>query len=165
MRKTYTEGFKQQAVEKVLNRTAGITIDQISEELGITGSVIYGWMRKYKRTASDNAAQPSRPQDWPLETRLKAVIDCEPLDDEDVNAYCRKRGIYAHHIKQWKQDFATGSAVTAKDKSSSEAKRLREENRQLKKELKRKEKALAEAAALLVLQKKANELWPIDRED
>ena len=165
MRKKFTEGFKQQAVEKVLNRASGITIKQISSELGVTDSMLYSWMSKYKQTTSSNTNQPIRPQDWSLETRLKAVIDCELLDDEGVNAYCRERGIYAHHIKQWKLDFAAGSVVTTKDKSSSEAKKLREENKQLKKELKRKEKALAEAAALLVLQKKANELWPIDRED
>ena len=164
MRKKFTEGFKQQAVEKVLNRASGTTINQISSELGITDSMLYSWMSKYKQTTSSNTNQPLRPQDWPLESRLKAVIDCGPLDDEGVNTYCRERGIYAHHIKQWKQDFATGATVTAKDKSSSEAKKLREENKQLKKELKRKEKALAEAAALLVLQKKANELWPIDKE-
>ena len=83
--------------------------------------MLYSWMSKYKQTTLFNANQPLRPQDWPLETRLKAVIDCEPLDDEGVNTYCREQGIYAHHIKQWKQDFVSGSAITAKDKSSSEA--------------------------------------------
>jgi len=82
-----------------------------------------------------------------------------------ANALCRERGIFLHHITQWKQDFITPSAVKAKAGKQTESKILRKENKALKKELNRKDKALAETAALLVLQKKVNEIWGTHDED
>ena len=100
-----------------------------------------------------------RPQDWSLEERLNIVIVCASLDEEKMNAYCREQGVYPHHIKQWKADFASGQSSVSKVKLQPQIKQLKQENKALKKELNRKEKALAEAAALLVLKKKVNKLW------
>ncbi|MFT5393234.1 MAG: hypothetical protein ACI8PT_003434 [Gammaproteobacteria bacterium] len=71
------------------------------------------------------------------------------LDEAGVNALCRERGIYAHHVAQWKHDFVSGTATSERANTKS----LKGEVRDLKKELHRKDKALAETAALLVLQK------------
>ena len=79
------------------------------------------------------------------------VIECGSLDESAMNQLCRERGLYAHHVTQWKQDFISG--VMANERS--DAKNLKGEVRELKKELNRKDRALAETAALLVLQKKS----------
>jgi hypothetical protein len=105
-----------------------------------------------------------RPQDWTLEERLNALIACGALDDEGVNAYCRAQGIYPHHIKQWTVDFAQGSTQKTKAAATQE-KQLKNEITLLKKELNRKEKALAETAALLVLKKKADAIWGNNEDD
>ena len=55
--------------------------------------------------------------------------------------------------------------ISKQTSSSAENRQLKNENKALKKELRRKEKALAEAAALLILQKKANRLWGYDEDD
>ena len=68
----------------------------------------------------------------------------------------RRTRCYAHHVVQWKEDFANGHSSASKAKSQTELKHLKNENKALKKDLNRKEKALAETAALLVLQKKVN---------
>ena len=88
---------------------------------------------------------------------------CSSLDVASVSTLCREQGIYPHHVKQWKLDLVSKSAGPSQ--SPSELKNLRAENKALKKELRRKEKALAETAALLVLQKKVNEIWGIDDGD
>ena len=75
------------------------------------------------------------------------VIACGGLDEATMNQLCRERGLYAHHVAQWKQDFI--SDLTANERS--DAKSLKGEVRELKKELNRKDRALAETAALLVL--------------
>lgn len=87
---------------------------------------------------------------------MQAIIDCEALDEEATNTYCRKQGIYPHHPEQWKKDFlsAGSSAISAQ----TQLKQLKSDNKLLQQELRRKEKALAEAAALLVLKKKAQRL-------
>ena len=49
-----------------------------------------------------------RPQDWSQEERLERVIACGSLDEGAMNQLCRERGLYAHHVTQWKQDFISG---------------------------------------------------------
>jgi transposase-like protein len=78
------------------------------------------------------------------------------LEEEDLNAFCRAQGIFSHHLEAWRQDFINSTHKSAQESSD---KSLRDENKQLKKDLQRKEKALAETAALLVLQKKFQAFW------
>jgi len=77
-----------------------------------------------------------------------------------MNQLCRERGLYAHHVVQWKQDFISGMTTNER----GDAKNLKGEVRELKKELNRKDRALAETAALLVLQKKVSAIWGNDED-
>ena len=74
-----------------------------------------------------------------------------------MQAWCRERGLFAHHLSDWKAAFCAPGKETVP--GLREVRSLKDENAQLKRELVRKEKALAEAAALLVLQKKFRALW------
>jgi transposase len=89
------------------------------------------------------------------------VIACGSLDEVAMNQLCRERGLYAHHVTQWKQDFISGSTTNER----TDAKGLKGEVRELKKELNRKDSALAETAALLVLQKKVSAIWGTDEDN
>ena len=93
------------------------------------------------------------------------VIACASLAAEKISEICREQGIFPHHIKQWRQEFANRSSVNTTVSTRSDNKALRKENKALKKELNRKDKALAETAALLVLQKKVNVIWGNDEEN
>ncbi len=160
----HTQSFKIQAVEKVLNRSPQTNIREIADSLGVGYSTLGRWISKSKKHELKNIdfmikTKEKRPQDWSLEERLNIVIVCASLDEEKMNAYCREQGVYPHHIKQWKADFASGQSSVSKVKLQPQIKQLKQENKALKKELNRKEKALAEAAALLVLKKKVNKLW------
>jgi hypothetical protein len=73
-----------------------------------------------------------------------------------LNAFCRAQGVFPHHLETWQKEFINSTHKPAQETSD---KSLRDENKQLKKDLQRKEKALAEAAALLVLQKKFQAFW------
>ena len=106
------------------------------------------------------AGKEKRPQDWRLEEQLLALQETHGLEGEALNAWCRGRGIFAHHLASWKTAFCKDQKSTTPAASNANDWRgLQEENKQLKRELGRKEKALAEAAALLVLQKKFRALW------
>ena len=83
------------------------------------------------------------------------LLESHGLEEEALNAFCRERGIFRHHLGQWREAFETGTLQS----NRSELRELKEANKGLKSELNRKEKALAEAAALLVLQKKYQALW------
>ncbi len=99
-------------------------------------------------------SKEKRPQDWNKSEKLQAIIDCACMDEKSLSAYCRQKGIYPHHINQWKQEFTENKSKEATTSEPNQLKKLKEENKQLKSDLQRKEKALAEAAALLVLKKK-----------
>ena len=89
------------------------------------------------------------------------VIACSSMEAAAMNQWCRERGLYAHHVTQWRQDFISGSTAYER----GDAKALKGEVRELRKELNRKDRALAETAALLVLQKKVRAIWGNDEDN
>jgi len=171
MSQKYTEGFKIQAVEKALNRSAEITLTEMAEQLGVSRSALQRWITQSKNhlledvLVNNNALVPTmtttekRPQDWTLEERLQLIIKSDGLSEEAISELCRTQGVFSHHIKEWKQQFMTGNIVSIETKKQVTIKELRVEVKELNKDLNRKNKALAETAALLVLQKKVNAIW------
>ena len=103
------------------------------------------------------AEQARRPQDWGLEEQLIGLHESHGLQGEALNAWCREKGLFAHHLASWRESFCAGNKEEAR--GDRERRSLKDEIQQLKRELSRKEKALAEAAALLILQKKFQALW------
>ena len=86
------------------------------------------------------------------------LLDSHGMEEDALNGFCRERGIFRHHLEQWREAFETGESLGLQA-NRSELRELKEANKGLRSELNRKEKALAEAAALLVLQKKYQALW------
>jgi len=165
----HTQSYKIQAVEKALSRSPQTSLQEIADNLGVGYSTLGKWISKSRKHELEYVdpmmkTKEKRPQDWSLEERLNMVITCASLDEEKMNAYCREQGVYSHHIKQWKEDFSNGNSSVSKVKSQTQLKQLKRENKTLKKDLNRKEKALAETAALLVLQKKVTAIWGSDED-
>lgn len=162
----FSQSFKNNVVEKMLNRAAEVTIEDIAKDYGIAHSTVGRWVRESRQMTLGNnstmTTKEKRPQDWNAAEKFQAIIDCATLDDEAISAYCRQQGLYAHHIKQWQQVFIQSQSS---QEGRGQLKALREENKQLKSELNRKEKALAETAALLVLKKKAQAIWGSDADN
>jgi len=153
MKTRYSQEFREQAIQKLLQR-GDKTIACIASELNINVFTLKHWLGKYRPDTMTTQQTAKRPIDWTPEERLIALMASHGLDDEALSTFCRAQGVFAHHLEAWKQDFIN----SLKDQAPSD-KLLREENKQLKKDLNRKEKALAEAAALLVLQKKFQAFW------
>lgn len=172
MKSTFSESFKKHAVEKAVRRGRGVTIESLCHEWGISRSTLNRWIRESKHSARMTTKQDSemtkrekRPQDWSGEEKLNMVIACGALDEEGINQLCREKGIYPHHVAQWKSEFAGSTSAADKPSTHAETRHLKNEVRELKKELRRKEKALAEAGALLVLQKKVSAIWGDNEDD
>ena len=172
MNTKFTESFKIQAVEKAYSRPKDVSLKDLADSLGVGYSTLQLWIRQSKNQTLETAisgeiqtmSKEKRPQDWSLEERLNMVIICGSLDDDAINELCREKGIYPHHVNQWKSDFANGNTVGTEVKKTANTKNLKSEIKTLKKELNRKDKALAETAALLVLQKKVNAIWGSDED-
>lgn len=171
MSSEFAQSFREQAVEKALNRPSEVSIRDIATSLGVGYSTLSKWLRDAKSSHFESAGPvempmntEKRPQDWSLEERLSMVIACAALEGEALSRLCRERGVYPHHVEQWRQDFIGGGAEKMPSKAASNARALAAENKALKSELRRKEKALAEAAALLILQKKVADHWGCDED-
>lgn len=150
----YTEDYKEQALVKVYNR-GDRTLRSIAEELNINLFTLKNWMKQTTPHDHNRTARRDKsPQDWQPDERLSALQESYGLVGEALNAWCRERGVFAHHLEQWKAEFCASGGKTKGREDASALRALKVENQRLERELNRKEKALAEAAALLVLQKK-----------
>ena len=150
MKSTYSEAFIEQALVKVFTRGSR-SILSVTRELNVNYHTVKHWMRNRSAENIKLAVIPeNRPQDWRAEEQLLALLETHALSGEALNAWCRERGLFVHHLTAWKAAFCVdGKSVAA---GSREMRTLKDENDQLKRALSRKEKALA-AAARLILQK------------
>jgi len=103
-------------------------------------------------------SKEKRPQDWSLEERFQIIVKCEGLTKNEASSVCREMGLHLHHLTQWKSEF-TSTKQARSPAEKTEMKTLKNKNKRLKREVNRKDRALAETAALLVLQKKVNAIW------
>lgn len=158
----FSQSFRAAVIEKALSRDRDVTMNDIANEYGISRATVDRWIREAQLTKTISPAkmtnEEKRPQDWTKTERLQAIIECAGFDESAVSAYCRKKGLYPHHIKQWKADFTGNDTAETAQHDRTQVKQLKAENKSLKQELHRKEKALAETAALLVLKKKVQHL-------
>jgi transposase-like protein len=153
----YSKEFIEQALVKAFSRGER-TITSVAEDLNVNHHTLRYWMKKKPVTErSASATKEKRPQDWTAEEQLVALHETHGLSGEVLQAWCRERGVFAHHLASWKAAFCAGGKEAAP--GPREVRTLKDEIVNLKRDAVRKDKALAEAAALLILQKKFRALW------
>jgi len=156
----YPEAFKRRLLRR-LDEPGAPTIEALAAEEGVHKSTLARWRQKAARVAdmSDNAEKPRRPEDWSAADKMRAIVETAELDTEALGRYLRRQGLHRHHLEQWREHMLMGlenrSKRPAASRKSAEGRRIRE----LERELRRKDAALAETAALIVLKKKAQALW------
>ena len=170
-----TQEFKVQSVEKALSRRADQTLKNIADDLGVGQSTLQRWIRlakdnKLEKPESPMSKEPKvgstekSPQDWNKTQRFEAIMHCHSMNDEQMSSYCRENGIYPHHLTEWRTEFLSHNQGS-ESLSRREQKKLKQENKRLQKELNRKDRALSETAALLVLSKKCQAIWGEKEDD
>ena len=149
----YSEAFIEQALVKVYSRGER-TVKSVAEELNVNFHTVKNWMKEAGSGVSP--VKEKRPQDWTPEQQLIALHQTHGLSSEALQTWCRENGLFAHHLSSWKAAFCAGAKAVD---GSQEIRVLKDEVKQFKREIARKDHALAEAAALLILQKKFRALW------
>lgn len=137
------------------------SVPEIAKETGISKNTIYTWVKKARRTGMliPNSA-PSHDAKWRKEDKLRIVFETFSLNEAELSQYCREHGLYISDIKSWRKTLESSFESTKSSKDlETELQSEKEKTYLLQKELRQKEKALAETAALLVLRKKANAIW------
>lgn len=146
-------------VEKVLLKD-GRSAKEIAKSHNIGYSTLQKWMKKIQNGGViDSKRSVKQGQSLSLPERFRHLVATAALDETAVGIYCRENGLYAVQLTQWKEEFMNQQLVIKKQDNLVELKALRIENKQLKQDISRKNSALAEAAALLILKKKASMIW------
>jgi hypothetical protein len=142
-------------------------VSQLANEHGISKKTLYAWRLEVKGQGMPVPGNGKNAEDWTSEDKFAVVVETASLNAAALAAYCRRKGLFAEQIAAWREVCRTANAS-----ATQQARGLREQSkgdrtriRQLEKELTRKEKALAEAAALLILRKKAQAIWGDKEED
>ena len=161
----YSKEMKAAIIQKMMPPN-NMPVAQIKKETGITDVTLYTWRKQAKAQGVPVPGDGKNPNQWSAENKFSVLMETASMNSTELSEYCRKKGFYPEEIEQWKADFIAGSSQPAESRQALAAERRDDKKRiqKLEKELKRKDKALAETAALLVLSKKANAIWG-ERED
>ncbi len=150
----YSTETKAALVKKVLTNTDQ-PIRKIAAVAGVPPSTLEGWVREYRqlRPLSKIDVSSINAQDLTQAERFKILVESSNLSKEEVSAYCRKKGLYREQLKEWEKTFMRQGDTEKMKRMTREIKNLRMENKTLRQEIGRKDRALAETTALLVLKK------------
>lgn len=162
-------GYSPERKAAVLNRMLppnNLPVRQLSQEEGISEATLHKW-----RTAARGKGQllpdaDAGPEGWSSRDKFAAVLETAALNEADLAEYCRKRGVFPEQILAWRSaceqanDWERTSSARLNQMTKDEKKRIKE----LERDLARKDRVLAETAALLVLRKKAAAIWGGDED-
>lgn len=162
----YPEDRKEAMLKKMMPPQS-LSISRLSEESGISAATLYNWKHQAK---SQGYLMPNRrksSEHWSSEDKFTVVLETAHLNEEERSRYCREKGLYVEQVESWRQACLQANA-NAGEKTREDREHARQSQqriKQLEKELRKKDKALAETAALLVLRKKANAIWGEGEDD
>ena len=161
----YSPEFKEAMLRRMLPPN-NESIKKIAKEEGLSEQTLRNWRDKARKEGYAAPGTDASPDDWSTQDKFLIVVETASLNESELAEYARKKGLYVEQIKAWKDACMNANGGIAKEAArlNRELKDSQKERKMLEKELQRKEKALAEAAALLVLSKKANAIWG-DSED
>ena len=165
----YSETVKAD-VRRRMSPPARQSVAQISKELGIHLATLYAWRKAWRLQGEVVPASEKAPESWSTADKFTVVLESAGLNATELGAFCRERGLYPEQVDRWRQaaqDANANSMLTMADQKDLE-KRHQQDQREIKRlqqELRRKDKALAEAAALLMASKKIQAYWGEDGED
>ena len=142
-----------------------LAVQRLPQEEGISEATLHKWRAQARSKGQLLPDADAGPEGWTSRDKFAAVLETAAMNDADLAEYCRQRGLFAEQIKTWR-----GACEQANDWERTSTARMSQATRQEKKrikdlecELARKDRALAETAALLVLRKKAAAIWGATR--
>ena len=143
------------------------SVAQISAELGIHVVTLYNWRKTWRIQGEVVPASEKDPEGWGSTDKFTVVLKTARLNGTELGAYCRERGLYPEQVERWRQasqDANEKPVLTLKEQKELERLRAQDQKeiKRLQQELRRKDKALAEGAALLFAAKKIQAFWGED---
>lgn len=163
--KRYSAERKEAIIQKMMP-PENTPISLLVKEMGISDVTLYAWRKQARSGGFAVPANGKNSTQWSSGDKFAIVLETATLSEVELSEYCRNKGLFVEQITAWKQSCQQSNGIdTEQMRSQKEAmKTAKKKIKALERELERKEKALAETAALLVLKKKAQAIWG-DEED
>jgi transposase len=156
----YTKEYKKSIIKRMMPPN-NEPVKALSEETGVTEVTLYKWRRESRNNGNATPGDGQGSEKWNSEDKFLIVMETYSMNQVELAEYCRKKGLYKEQIEAWRS-----ACLSANGRESDQTKQLNRELKEEKKrtktieqDLRKKEKALAEAAALLLLRKKAQAIW------
>ena len=165
-RNRHSPEFREHALSKAADRGSR-TLEAVALELNVSLGTLKGWLKRPRVAGAGNAGALELPSDlaaaqWSAAQRLQARCSTHGMEGPALAVWCREKGLFEHQLQQWRISFCAMGAATSEASvrhSQTQLRELQAKNATLQRDLHRKDRALAETAALLVLQKKFQALW------
>ena len=165
----YSQQFRNRMVQKLVGPRA-LSASALSTEVGIPQATLSRWLKRAATIPStmSSADTDTKAHDWSPEEKVAFVLEATAIPNAELGALLRRRGVLEAQLNEWRRQV-TDAAVASmrpptrgdREAAAADTKKIR----QLERELLRKDKALAETAALLVLKKKAQAIWGDEDDD
>ncbi|WP_232209254.1 IS3 family transposase [Alkalilimnicola ehrlichii MLHE-1] len=148
---------RKEAVLNKLRAPHNRSVPEVAAEEGISAATIYLWRKQARQSGQLLPEGGCDPEGWSSRDKFNAVLETASLSEAELAEYCRRRGLYPEQVRRWRLACEQGNDLSqaASQREGDALKQERKRSRKLQRELKRKEAALAETAALLTLRKKA----------
>ncbi len=144
---------KKQHALALMSAPEKLSVPEVAVRTGVSKATLYLWQREARAQGLAVPAGSGVAEGWSARDKFGVVVETAGLSEAELAEYCRKKGLYIEQVRAWRQ--VCENAIAAGTVEAVPGLRdARKRNRQLEKELRRKERALAEAAALLVLSRK-----------
>ena len=158
---------RKESILKQMMAPMNKSVSVLAREHGISEQTLYTWRHNLKSQGVPVPGNGKNAEVWSSKDKFGVVLETAQLNEAQLAEYCRSKGLYVEQIAQWRVacQEANASTVERNREQREQSQSDRKEIKQLKKELQRKEKALAEAAALIILRKKAQAIWGEPEED
>ena len=152
----YSEELKARVLQRLF--AEGVSAYTAAYEAGVPETTVRRWRRAALTVASmagsgiDGSKPPRSPREWAVDEKLRVVAEAAALSEAKLGEFLRREGLHSSQLETWRKlaEAALGSESSIKRQKSQEEQRVRN----LEREIKRKDKALAEVTALLALSKK-----------
>ena len=142
-------------------------VSLLAKENGISEQTLYTWRRNLQSQGVPVPGNGKNAGEWSSADKFGVVLETASLNEAELAQYCRSKGLFIEQVVQWREVCQQANAAQSElnRELREQSKSDRKEINQLKKDLQRKEKALAEAAPLIILRKKAQAIWGAPEED
>ena len=152
----YSSELKASVLKRMMPPQS-LSVTALSRETGITEVTLYHWRKQARQAGAVMPGNDNQQSDtWDSASKFAVVLETASLNEQALAEYCRSKGLFVEQVRAWRQ--VCEDANSRQQEKTADVARQQKADKQhikaLERELHRKDKALAEAAALLVLAKK-----------